>query len=141
MHVTRRSFARAVGCGVLAVMVIGFGGGSAGGMSPSASVTTAIQGWESYFKLDWTVQPKSNGSQIDGYVHNTYGSPAANVQVLAQALDDKGNVLGQKVEWVPGTVPALNRSYFKVAVLPAAPQYRVTVWAFDWVQSGGTDRR
>ena len=141
MHATQRLFARAVGFAVLAVMVIGFGGGSAGGMSPSATVTTAIQGWESYFKLDWTVQPKSNGSEIDGYVHNTYGSPAANVQVLAQALDDKGNVLGQKVEWVPGVVPALNRSYFKVATLPAAPKYRVTVWAFDWIQSGGTDRR
>jgi len=142
MYVAQRSFARAVRFAVLAVMVVGFAGGSADGMTPSASVTTAIQGWESYFKLDWTVQPKSNGNEIDGYVHNTYGSPAANVQILAQALDDKGNVVGQKVEWVPGIVPALNRSYFKVAALPAAPQYRVSVWAFDWVQSGGgSDRR
>lgn len=141
MHVAQRSFKRAVGCAVLAVMVVGFTGGSAGGMTPSASVTTAIQGWESYFKLDWTVQPKSKGNEIDGYVHNTYGSPAANVQILAQALDDKGNVVGQKVEWVPGIVPALNRSYFKVAALPAVSQYRVSVWAFDFIQSGGSDRR
>jgi hypothetical protein len=104
MHVAQRSFARAVGFAVLAVAgrSASAAGSGAGSMTPSASVTTAIQGWESYFKLDWTVQPKSNGNEIDGYVHNTYGSPAANVQVLAQALDDKGNVVGQKVEWVPG---------------------------------------
>ena len=138
MHVAQRSFARAVGFAVLAVVVVGFTGGSgAGSMTPSASVTTAIQGWESYFKLNWTVQPKPKGNEIEGYVHNNYGSPAANVQVLAQALDEQGNVIGQKVEWVPGIVPPLNRSFFRVPGLPPAPQYRVSVWAFDWVQSSG----
>jgi hypothetical protein len=98
-----------------------------------------MQGWERYFRLDWTAEPKPSGQEIAGYIYNTYGSPAVNVQVLAQGLDPAGNVVAQKLEWVSGGVPPLNRSYFRVAGLPPANAYRVSVWAFDWVQ--GTDER
>jgi len=91
-------------------------------------------GWERYFRLDWTAQEKAGGREIDGYIYNNYGQPAAGVQILAQGLDASGNVVGQKLEWVPGIVPALNRSYFRVAGLPPANAYRVSVWGFDWVQ-------
>lgn len=115
--------------------------GAASGMTPSASVSTAIQGWERYFKIDWAAHARGNTRDIDGYIYNTYGSPAAHVQVLAQALDRNGNVVAQKLEWVPGHVPPLNRAYFRVAGLPPADQYRVSVWAFDWVQSPGMIER
>ena len=107
------------------------------GMTPSASVTTAMQGWEHYFQLEWTPQAKPNGVEIDGYLHNKYGSPMGNVQVLAQALDASNNVTAQKLSWVHGTVPPFNRSYFVVSGLPPAQQYRVSVWAFDIID---TDR-
>jgi len=127
------------GMALIAVVALaaGCGGTMAAGMAPSASTTTAIQGWEHYFRLDYTAQ----GRSLDGYIYNNYGSPAANVQILAQALDASGNVVGQKLEWVPGVVPPLNRSYFRVAGLPPASQYRASVWAFDWVQSGSSPER
>jgi hypothetical protein len=127
---------RLTGVAALLVLMVGCAGtGGGGGMTPSASVTTAIQGWEHYFKLEWTAQPKGNGTEIGGYVYNDYGSPATNVQILAQGLDAQGNLVGQKLEWVPGGVPPKDRSFFRVAGLPPAQHYRVAVWAFDWVQS------
>lgn len=126
---------------VLAALVAGCAGSAGTSMSPSASVTTVMQGWERYFTLDWTAQTKPDGREIDGYIYNNYGSPAANVQVLAQGLDAGGNVVGQKLAWVPGGVPPLNRSYFRVAGLPPANAYRVSVWAFDWVEGDSSERR
>src|SRR5438270_6428896 len=95
-------------------------------MTPSAAVTTAVQGWEHYFRLEWTPERRPDGAVIDGYVYNTYGQPAGNVRLLAQALDAGNNVVAQRIEWVPGVVPNFNRSYFKIAPLPPADHYRVS---------------
>ena len=123
---------------IVAVLAAGHAGaGVAGGLSPSASVTTTVQGWEHYFRLEWTPQLKRGGVEIDGYAYNNYGRPMGGVRILAQALDDAGSVLGQKIEWVPGTVPPFGRSYFLVRGLPQAPHYRVSVWAFDIIDSPG----
>ena len=125
----------------LTPLMTGCNGAAAAGMTPSASVTTAIQGWEHWFRLDWTAHATPKGNEIDGYIYNSYGAAAANVQILAQALDTTGNLVSQKIAWVPGTVPALNRAYFKVPGLPPAQSYRVSVWAFDFVQSSGSPLR
>jgi hypothetical protein len=121
---------------MLLVLVVMLVGGCAGtGLEPSAAVTTAVQGWERYFRLDWTGQAVPGGMAIDGYIYNTYGSSAANVRVLAQALDATDGVIAQRIEWVQGVVPNFSRSYFRVAALPPAAAYRVTVWSFDIVES------
>ena len=109
--------------------------GTAGGLAPSASVTTAVQGWENWLRVDWTAQSRPTGQDIDGYVYSKRGSNIVNVQLLAQGLDANGNVVGQKVEWVPGMVPALQRTYFRIPNMPAAAQYRVSVWAFETAES------
>ena len=123
------------------VLVVAGVAGCAAGVAPSASVNTAVQGWEHYFRLEWTPRPTANGTVIDGYVHNTYGSSMSNVRLLAQALDPQNNLLGQRIEWVPGIVPNFNRSYFQIAGLPAADHYRVSVWSFDVIQSDDLFRR
>jgi hypothetical protein len=105
---------------------------AAADMTPSASVTTTVQGWEHWFRVEWTTQMMPTGEQIDGYIYNGDSRGALNVQVLGQGLDRAGNVVAQKIEWVPGGVPAFNRAYFRIAGLPPAERYRVTVWAFDW---------
>ena len=115
--------------------------GAAAGVMPSASVTTAIQGWEYYFRLEWASTGRPDGQQIDGYIYNQYGAGATHVRILAQGVDASGNLVAQKIAWVNGTVPPLDRSYFRVTGLPPAPQYRVSVWAFDFVQSPGLPER
>jgi hypothetical protein len=109
-------------------------------MTPSASVTTIMQGWEHYLRLEWAPQAKPNGVEIDGYIYNKYGRPMGSVSVLAQALDAANNVVAQRIAWVSGGVPPFNRSYFRVAGLPPADQYRVSVWSFDIIDSGPRDR-
>ncbi|SRR6266852_2915181 len=104
---------------------------AAASLSPSSSVTTTVQGWEHWFRLEWTAQATPAGEEIAGYIYTTYGKGAVNVQVLAQGLDAAGNVVGQKIEWVPGGVPGLSRTYFRVSGLTPAMSYRVTMWAFD----------
>ena len=130
---------RCVRAGLLAAMILV--GCAGAGLAPSESVTTAAQGWEHYFRLDWTSQGRLNGMEIDVYVYNLHGTAAGNVQILAQALDASNHVVAQELAWVHGVVPALNRSYFKVPGLPPAPQYRLTVWAFDIIDTPNSPRR
>lgn len=127
--------------GLVLIATVAAGCTGVTGMTPSASTSTAVQGWENFFTLDWTAQATPDGREIDGYINNTYGTPAGNVQVLAQAVDASGAIVGQKLAWVPGVVPPKNRSYFRVAGLPPADAYRVSVWAFDWLETGGDDSR
>jgi hypothetical protein len=110
-------------------------GGASASLTPSASVTTAMQGWERWLRVEWTAQARASGQEIDGYVYSQYGSGIFDVQLLAQGLDSNGNVVSQKLAWMPGVVPALQRSYFRIGAMPSAASYRVTVWAFETVQS------
>ena len=124
--------------GALLLAVTPFTTGCAGtswGMVPSASVTTAVQGWERYFRLDWAAHATPNGQEVDGYIYNSYGAAAVNVQILAQGIDPAGNVVSQQLAWVHGPVPALNRAWFRVAGFAPADRYRVSVWAFDFIDS------
>jgi hypothetical protein len=133
MRTTRRMLATT---GLVVILAsIAAGVTLANGLSPSASVTTAIQGWERWLNLEWTAEARTNGQEIDGYVYNKYGSPIYHVQLLAQGLDGAGKVVHQTLSWVPGTVPGLQRAYFRIPAMPRAERYRVTVWAFDIVQS------
>jgi hypothetical protein len=114
--------------------------GCAPGLAPSADVTTITQGWERYFRIDATTTPTPGGTEIDGYIYNLYGRPAE-VRLLAQALDASNTVVAQKIEWVLGGVPQLNRAYFKISPLPPADQYRVSVWSFDIIDTSDFPRR
>ena len=113
---------------------------TAPGLSPSASVTTAVQGWERYFSIDVAQAPAPDGTALEGYIYNNYGRPAQ-VRLLAQALDASNNVVAQKIEWVLGGVPQLGRAYFKTSPLPPAEQYRVSVWSFDIIDTSDFPRR
>jgi hypothetical protein len=132
------AFARAAAA---LLVTIGTAGCATAGLTPSASVTTTMQGWERYFRIEWEPQAKGDGVQIDGYLYNTYGSSAGGVRLLAQALDASNNVVAQTIEWVPGIVPNFGRSYFLIRTLPAAHHYSVTVWSFDIIDTDGFRRR
>ena len=124
------------GSAVVGLLVIATVGAALGAnMAPSATVTTLISGWEHWLGLEWTAQAQPNGQSIDGYVVNKYGAAIYQVRLLAQALDARGEVVSQNISWVQGTVPAMQRAYFKVPELPQADRYRVSVWAFEVVQS------
>jgi hypothetical protein len=120
----------------LAIGVLALTGGCATAeTTPSASVTTLMPDTIRNFRLSW--QPTADAGEavrLRGYVENTYGEAAARVQLLGQALNANGQLVGQRLEWVPGVVPGFGRVYFEIPRLPKAEAYRVTVWAYDRLQ-------
>jgi hypothetical protein len=103
--------------------------------TPSATVTTLMPGSERFFRINWDVSPERDARRrLSGYVENTYGEAAARVQLLGQALDTSGAVVGQRLQWVHGAIPGFGRVYYEIPGMPAADHYRVTVWAFERIQ-------
>src|SRR5256885_1978280 len=103
--------------------------------TPSATVTTLMPGSERFFRINWDVRPDAGDTRrLSGYVQNTYGEGADRVQLLGQALDPAGAVVGQRLQWVQGAIPGLGRVYYEIPGMPAAENYRVTVWAYDRIQ-------
>ena len=103
--------------------------------TPSATVTTLMPDSERSFKINWEVRPERGDSRrLSGYVENTWGEAAAKVQLLAQALSSSGDVVGQRIEWIPGAIPGFGRVYYEVPGMPPADHYRVTVWAYERIQ-------
>jgi hypothetical protein len=110
--------------------------------TPSATVTTLMPDSERWFKISWEVRPERGDSRrLSGYVENTYGEAAAQVQLLAQALSSSGDVVGQRIEWIPGAIPGFGRVYYEVPGMPPADHYRVTVWAYERIQGDDVIRR
>jgi hypothetical protein len=105
---------------------------------PSETVTTLMPDALRWFRLTWEAVPESDGRvRLRGYVENTYGEPATRIQLLAQALDASGKVVGQKIEFLPFTLPGFGRAYYEVAGLPQSDHERVTVWSYERIQADG----
>jgi hypothetical protein len=103
--------------------------------TPSATVTTLMPGSERFFRINWDVRPERGETRrLSGYVENTYGEAAGRVQLLGQALDNSGAVVGQRLQWVHGAIPGFGRVYYEIPGMPSADNYRVTVWAFERIQ-------
>lgn len=131
-----RAVAR-VGLGLIAALAAGCGTANSH-LTPSASVSTLMAGWERHFTLDWAVEPEPGDSRrVRGYVQNQHGESAEGLRVLGQALDGSGAVIGQRIARVPGGVGGFGRGYFEIAHLPRATSYKVTVWDYTFLQSDG----
>ena len=67
---------------------------------------------------------------------NSYGVMANRVQLLVDSLDSSGQIVAQRVEWLVGSnLPGFSRTYYQVPIRAPAASYRVSVFAFDFVQS------
>src|SRR5262245_5741275 len=100
-------------------------------------LTTLMPGWEQFFMLDWQVSQGRNQPLVWGHIFNDWGMPAARVQLLVEGLDAQGKIVGQKVHWLGSTLSPGIKDYFEVPVPWQAPTHRVSVFAYDWVQSDG----
>jgi hypothetical protein len=111
------------------------------GAAVDRPLTPLVLGWEQFFKLDWQVSQGRTAPVVWGHVLNDWGMPAARIQLLVEGLDGSGQIVGQKVAWLGSILTPGTRGYFEVPVPWKAPTYRVSVFAFDWVQSNGSDQR
>jgi hypothetical protein len=132
-----------LGVGFLVIVVAAVGTGSdkvaASELSPTASVTTLMGGWEQKFSVEWKAEAEPGGTQlIWGYVVSRYGRTAQPVRLLGQALDSSGGVVAQRIVWIPSGVPGFGRSYFEISHLPSADHFLVTVWDYSLLRSASS---
>jgi hypothetical protein len=126
------------------VLAVAAAGCATSETTPSASVTTLMPDSERWFNLSWEAAPdrQSDARRLRGYVENTYGEAANKVQLLGQALDNGGGLVGQRIWMVAGVVPGFGRVSYEIPGMPAADHYRVTVWSYEHIQGsdGGAHR-
>ena len=90
-----------------------------------------------YLRIEYQVEPSATQPVVSGYVYNMHPNvPAERMQLAVDAVDASGKIIGTSSTWILGGVPAGNRGYFSVPVVPAA-SYRVQVLFFDWGKGGG----
>jgi len=96
-----------------------------------------VAGWEQFFKIEWQAGDRAGRPVVYGRILNDWGMPAANMRLLVEGLDASGAVRDQQVAWLGSMLQPGMRAYFEVPVPSPAPAYRVSVFAFDWVQTNG----
>ena len=114
---------------------------SIGATAGAATLTPLIWGWERFFTVEWQPDSRKGAPYVSGYVKNEWGFPAADVRLLVESLGPGNEVTGQRVEWLGTTLPPGMRAAFQMPAPAAAPAYRVSVFAFTWIQAGGGDQR
>lgn len=96
-----------------------------------------IVGWEYYFKVDWEAEDRAGRPIVSGHILNDWGYPARRIRLLVEGLDSSGQIVTQQVAWLGSDLTPGTLAYFEVPVGQRASVYRVSVFAFDWVQAGG----
>jgi hypothetical protein len=102
-------------------------------------LTPHFPGWERYFTVTSETFERRGQPHLSGYVVSHYGAPAWRMQLLVEALDSTGQVVAQRVEWLGGDLAPFSRRYFEVPAPQPAPTYRVSVFAFDFLQAAVTE--
>jgi hypothetical protein len=88
------------------------------------------------FSVGW--EPHLIGGRdtaVKGYVDNRSQLRVGDVHLRVEALDDRGQVVGESFGWVMGDVPAGGRGYFVVRVPVSGSAYRVTVDSYDAIST------
>lgn len=92
-------------------------------------------GWERHFSVTWESSQHGGSQVVSGYVNNTSPYDLANLRVLVEALDAGGQVVEQRVGYLPGELRGGGRLYFEVPIASAAT-YRVRVFSYDRLEAG-----
>ena len=104
----------------------------------AAAANYVQESLDRYFRIEYQVEPSAARPVVSGYVYNMHpGLPVDRMQLAIEAIDASGQVVGISSTWIPGGVPAGNRSYFSVPVVLAA-SYRVQLLFVDWGKGGGS---
>src|SRR5262245_38368692 len=106
--------------------------------SLAVGLVAAQTNTDSGLRLEWDARAGQNGGAVlSGYIYNDNRRPAIKVRLLAEALDDTGQVIDRAVGFVVGAVPVAGRSYWSVPLKTSGTRYRVTV-AFYELKEGSS---
>ena len=126
---------------VRVLVIAGLFGVLAAHAAVAQRLTTPSPAWERSFTVSWEAFERRGQPQLRGYVVNRYGAPAAGIQLLVESLDASGRIVAQRVEWLGGGLGPFSRRYFEVPVPQPASSYRVSVYAFDFLQAARSAAR
>jgi len=105
----------------------------------AATYEPMVRGWERYFSITWEPFERRGVRYVGGYVDNTFGLPARRIQLLVDGLDSSGNVVSQKVSWLGTDLTPGTHAYFETRAPEPGTAYRVSVFAFDWIQTASLE--
>ncbi len=128
---------------IMAVGIVWLAGCSSVGTTmpatPGHELQPLVLGWQRYFDITWQQSERHGTPILSGRIENKYGEAATRVQLLVNGLDAKGKVITEKVTWLGDDIAASDSTYFEVPV-EAAPNYRVSVFAYDWAEADAPGR-
>jgi len=101
----------------------------------AALLSPLVADGERYFTVEWQVAD----TEVHGRIRNEWGFVARRVRLLVDSLDPSGAVTAQTIAYVPFDLPPGSGSYFAAHVPARAASYRVSLFQWEWVQSGGGD--
>lgn len=99
-------------------------------------LTPLVVGWERYFTLTWQMDERKGRPVVIGKIYNNWGFAAANMRLLVDELDANGQIVDQQLGWLGFTLTPGTTAPFEIPVAHGTPNHRVSVFAFDWVQTG-----
>lgn len=99
-------------------------------MLEAQSLTPRVTNWEDYFRIDWQADQRNGRAVLSGYIISVNKYGARWMQLLIDSLDASGQLVDQKLVWVPSEFPHGGRAYFEAPVAPAV-DYRVSVYAYE----------
>jgi hypothetical protein len=107
------------------------------GAAPAEAARAGDTFSDGRFRLEWEVTTSRKGPRLEGYLHNLMLRPVQNAMVLVEQVDDAGQTVSRSTIQVWGGVPAGDRTFFRVAGVPAGARYRLSVINYDLQPVGG----
>jgi hypothetical protein len=93
---------------------------------------TGDEGAQRWFRVSWAPPADGTGT-IKGRVFNGSEYRVADVRLQVEGLDADHHLVGRKLVWAIGDIPAAGETLFVVEPLPGAVDYRITVVSWDLV--------
>lgn len=102
-------------------------------------LTPLVVGWERFFTISSETVRSAGATRVAGYLTNEAGFKAQRVRLLIDGLDASGQVAGQSIAFVPSPGPGPSGRVYFDEPAPAGVGHRVSVFAYDWLQSAMFD--
>jgi len=110
---------------------------------PLTADTAALQplmpGWERIFRIDVKPGERKGKPVLRGDLVNDSPYTVARVRLLADALDGSGNIVAQRIEWIPRVMGPFSSQYFEIPAPGPAAAYRVQVFDYERIERGDRD--
>ena len=90
------------------------------------------EGAQRLFRVSWA-PPGDGAGTIKGRVFNGSHYRVADVRLQVEGLDADHHLVGSRLVWAIGDIPAAGETFFAVEPLPGTVDYRITVLSWDLV--------